>query len=97
MLVSETVIRDSMPTITLYTQPDCHACALVKEWLTARGVAFTEHDIRADAAALAAVRALGALSTPVTVIGETVVIGFNHRKLASLLDRGSSGGDTGER
>jgi glutaredoxin len=73
------------PPVTLYTQPDCHACALVKALLVARGIAFIEHDIRADAAALAAVHAMGALSTPVTVIGDTVVIGFNRRKLDAAL------------
>ena len=71
--------------VTIYTQPDCHACALVKALLAARGIAFIEHDIRADAAALAAVRAMGALSTPVTVIGDNVVIGFNPRKLDAAL------------
>ncbi len=76
---------EPMPPITVYTQPGCHACALVKEWLAARGLAFKERDIRADADALATVRALGALSTPVTVIGETAVIGFNRQKLESLL------------
>jgi glutaredoxin-like protein NrdH len=75
----------SPPAITLYTQPDCHACTLVKDLLTARGIVFTERDIVADATALAAVRALGALSTPVTVIGEAVVIGFNRRKLDAAL------------
>ena len=80
-----------MHEVTIYTQPDCYACALVREWLTTRGIAFTERDIRADAEAMAAVRAMGALSTPVTVIGETVVIGFNHRKLASVLQNESQG------
>jgi glutaredoxin len=78
----------SMPEIIVYTQPGCHACALVTEWLAARGLAFTERDIRADADALATVQALGALSTPVTVIGEGAVIGFNRRKLESLLVSG---------
>jgi glutaredoxin len=81
----KSIMSDSRSTITVYTQPDCYACALVREWLATRGIAFTERDICADAEAMAEVRAMGALSTPVTVIGETVVIGFNHRKLASVL------------
>lgn len=75
-------------TVTIYTQPDCHACALVKAWLAARDIAFDERDIRADADAMAAVQAMGALSTPVTVIGETIVIGFNRRKLEFIFDDG---------
>ncbi len=75
----------AMHSVTIYTQQDCHACALVKEYLTGRGVAYAERDIRADADALAAVRALGALSTPVTAIGAAVIIGYNRRKLGAAL------------
>lgn len=74
-----------MPPITLYTQPGCPACELVKGILAQHDVAFAERDIRADPDALAAVQAMGALSTPVTVIGETVIIGYNRRKLDAAL------------
>ena len=81
-----------MTPVTIYSQPDCHACALVKQYLTGRGVTYTERDIRADPDALAAMRAMGALSTPVTVIGTAVVIGYNRRKLDAAFDTMSSGG-----
>lgn len=74
-----------MTPVTIYTQPNCHACALVKEYLTGRGVAYAERGIRADADALAAVRAMGALSTPVTVIGAAFIVGYNRRKLDAAL------------
>jgi glutaredoxin len=56
----------------------------VKEFLSQRGVEFTERDVTQDEAALAELEALGVLTTPVTLLGKQVIVGFDPVKLEQL-------------
>lgn len=56
-----------------------------KEFLSQRGVPFVERDVAQDETALAALQRLGVLTTPVTVIDDEVVIGFDQARLEALL------------
>ena len=47
---------------------------------------FVEKNIRQDPAALQELIQLGAMATPATKIGDEVVIGFDPRRLAQLLN-----------
>lgn len=58
---------------------------MTKEFLRSNNIEFEAKDITADASAMSELQALGALSTPVTVIGDEVVIGFNEARLRELL------------
>lgn len=59
----------------------------MKEFLSAHGIAFTDRNVAADPAALAALQAAtGDQTTPVIVIGEEVVIGFDRGRLQRLLN-----------
>lgn len=59
----------------------------MKEFLSQRGVEFTEYDVSVDkAAADEMVRLTGQRGVPVIVIGDQVVIGFNRARLEQLLD-----------
>lgn len=58
----------------------------MKEFLSQNSIEFTERNVAADPAALAELESLGYHSTPVTLIGEEVVVGFDRAKLAELLD-----------
>ncbi len=58
----------------------------MKEFLSQRGVPFTERDVSQDEDALAELEALGVMTTPVTVIDGEMVIGFDRRKLEQLLE-----------
>jgi len=60
-------------------------CERVKEFLSQHGVEFTERDVVKDESALAELEALGAMTTPVTVIGSGAVVGFDREKLSNLL------------
>jgi len=60
-------------------------CDRVKEFLSQKGVLFTERDITQDAKALAELEAIGVMTTPVTVIGGEVVVGFDRPKLEQML------------
>jgi glutaredoxin len=57
----------------------------VKELLSQKGVPFVERDVSQDEGALAELEALGVMTTPVTVIGGEVVIGFDRPALERLL------------
>jgi glutaredoxin 3 len=76
--------------VTVYTTPTCPYCHHVKDFLTGLGVEFSEHDVSVDrAAADEMVGKSGQMGVPVTIIGDEVVVGFDHARLAQLLaDRG---------
>ena len=69
----------------VYTQPDCLGCENVKRFLRSRGVVYVERDISSDPATLREFESLGRPATPVTVIGTSVVWGFNRRALTRAL------------
>jgi hypothetical protein len=64
----------------------------VKEFLSAHGMSFTDRNIAEDAGALEALLATtGRRATPVVVVGNETVIGFDRGRLQRLL-RLSDGG-----
>ncbi len=60
-------------------------CGRVKEFLSQKGVPFTERDVSQDEEALVELEALGVMTTPVTVIDGETVIGFDRANLERLL------------
>jgi glutaredoxin-like YruB-family protein len=74
------------PKVVIFTQPDCPPCHIVKLFLSERGVAFEEHDISADPAAVQELTTkYHSHSTPTLVIGEEVMIGFDPERLDEIL------------
>ncbi len=59
----------------------------MKEFLSRRGVAFTERDVSTDETALAELAELRLMTTPVTTIDGEVVVGFDQAKLEQLLEK----------
>jgi glutaredoxin 3 len=60
-------------------------CHRTQEFLANKGIAFVNRDITTEPQALEELRQLGYLTTPVTVIDDEVVVGFDQRKLEQLL------------
>ena len=60
-------------------------CKKTEEFLRAKGVEFTVRDIAEDDGALAELERMGVMATPVTVVGDEDVVGFDRRKLERLL------------
>ena len=60
-------------------------CNKVKEFLSQKNVPFIERNIAADETALAELEKLGYMTTPVTVIDNDVVVGFDRERLEKLL------------
>ena len=59
----------------------------MKEFLSRKNISFTERNVAADPAALAELERLGHMTTPVTLVGEEVVVGFDRARLESLLEK----------
>ena len=57
----------------------------MKEFLSQRNVPFVERDIAEDETALAELEQLGVMTTPVTLIDDEVVVGFDRERLNALL------------
>ncbi len=58
----------------------------MKEFLSQRGVPFTEKNVVEDEAAMEELSQLNLFTTPVTLIDGEVVVGFDRKKLEALLD-----------
>ena len=56
-------------------------CDQAKEYLLQKGVKFQERDIAQDPSALADLKKLGYMTTPVIVIDGSVIVGFDAEKI----------------
>jgi glutaredoxin len=57
----------------------------VKEYLSQKGVAFTDRNVTADSQAMDELMKLGYMSIPVTIIDGTTIVGFNRRAIDAAL------------
>jgi glutaredoxin 3 len=56
-------------------------CDQAKEYLSQKRLAFQERDIAQDPGALADLKKLGYMTTPVIVIDGSVIVGFDAEKI----------------
>lgn len=72
--------------VKIYSTQTCGHCQRAKQFLTARGVRFTEYDVSRDrAAADELVRISGQTGVPVILVDGQMVVGFNQPMLETLL------------
>ena len=74
--------------VTIYTRPGCATCQSAKSFLAARGIAYTEINVAEDSAASRWVTLQAGGETPVIVVEEEVMAGFDRRRLERLLGLG---------
>lgn len=59
---------------------------MVKEYLSQKGIIYTEHDLSKDPSkAREMVEKTGQMGIPVVIIDENIVIGFNKARIDELL------------
>lgn len=75
----------NMFNVTVYSSNMCSTCEMVKQFLILRGVDFTEKNVSTDLEGRSELLALGFDTTPVTVIGEKIVPGFDTSDLDAAL------------
>jgi glutaredoxin 3 len=56
-------------------------CDQAKEYLSQKGMTFQEKDIAQDPSALADLKRLGYMTTPVILIDGSVIVGFDAQKI----------------
>ena len=58
----------------------------MKEFLSRKGVSYTEHDVAKDQQAREEmIKKTGRMAVPTILVGEQVVVGFNQPELEKLL------------
>lgn len=79
-----------MHSITVYSQPDCPPCKIVKMFLQEYNFEFIEKDIKADNTARQELtNKYGSYSTPTVVVNGEVIIGIDQGKLKQALQIGN--------
>ena len=72
--------------VTMYSTPTCHFCHMAKDFLTEKGVPFTNYDVSVDAAKRQEmIERTGQLGVPVIVVNDSIMVGFDREKLAGKL------------
>ena len=56
-------------------------CSQAKEYLSQKTIQFEDRDITKDGLALEELKKLGYMTTPVLVIGTSVIVGFDQAKI----------------
>ncbi len=60
-------------------------CGQAKEYLSQKNIPFEDKDITKDATALEELKKLGYMTTPVLLIGTSVIVGFDAAKIDAAL------------
>jgi len=75
-----------MKKVKIYSQPTCLDCIKVKAYLDKKGVHYEDINVKGNKKAMDEMaRKYGIRITPLIVIGDRVMIGFNVPKLEKLL------------
>lgn len=74
--------------VRVYSTPGCPFCKMTKEFLSQKGVEFTDYDVTKDRDALQEMRKItgGARSVPVIAVCNEVMIGFDPGRLEQALN-----------
>lgn len=68
---------NATPPIIVYSSNLCSVCGMVKAFLKLRDVEFVEKNVSTDLEGRSELMEMGFDSTPVTVIGSRLLIGFD--------------------
>jgi len=60
-------------------------CGKVKEFLSQKGVKYTERDVSKDPEAIDELRKMGIMTTPVVIVDSEVIVGFDENRLNELI------------
>ena len=72
--------------VVIYMTPTCPWCHRAKDYLSRKGISFTEHNVAEDReAAKEMIDKSKQMGVPVIIVDGEVVVGFNQSKLDGLL------------
>lgn len=73
--------------VEIYSTSSCHFCHMAKEWLTEKGIPYSDYNVGEDMARRKEmVEITGQLGVPVIKIGDEVMVGFNQEQMAKILE-----------
>jgi glutaredoxin len=78
-----------MVKVVVYSSPQCSDCKALKDFLSARGIAFVDKNVADDKSAREELAAkYGRMATPTLVIGDKMFLSFreNREAIKRLLD-----------
>ncbi len=72
--------------VEIYTTPTWPYCHRAKEYLSQKGIPYTEYDVAADRdKAREMIQKSKQMGVPVIIVDDEIIVGFNQAKLDSLL------------
>lgn len=72
--------------VVIYSTPTCPFCKRTKEYLSRKGISYTDIDVSQDREkAREMTEKSGQMSVPVTMIDDEIVVGFDQGRLDKLL------------
>ena len=72
--------------VVIFSTPTCPYCKRAKEYLSRKGIHYSEHNVAADRnAAQEMVKKSGQLGVPVIAVDDKIIVGFNQLQLDRLL------------
>lgn len=75
-----------MASVKVYSTPTCPYCRQAKDYLTSRGVEFTDLNVATDDAARSEmVKKSGQMGVPVIEWDGNIIVGFNRARLDQLI------------
>ena len=71
--------------VVIYSTPTCPYCRRVKDYLTQKGISYTDYDVAKDRdKAKEMIDKSKQMGVPVIIVDHEIVVGFNQAKLDSL-------------
>ena len=75
-------------SVIIYSTPTCPYCKRAKEYLSQKGISYTDYDVASDRdKAKEMLQKSGQMGVPVILVDDQLVAGFNQSKLDELLSK----------
>jgi len=75
-------------SVIIYSAPTCPYCKRAKEYLSQKGISYTDYDVASDRdKAKEMIQKSGQIGVPVILVDDQLVAGFNQSKLDELLSK----------
>ena len=75
-----------MANVVVFTSNTCPYCTLAKNYLSEKGIPYTEKNVQTDKDARKELVTMGHMGVPVLVVDGQEIVGFDKEKLDALLD-----------
>ncbi len=72
--------------VIIYSTPTCHFCHMTKDFLSGKGISFTDYNVANDLEKRQEmIQKSGQMGVPVIFVDDEMIIGFDQEKLVGVL------------